>query len=292
MNRKQHKHTEVLGMNRRNVEFIYEYNQRKHYKLADDKVISKTLLEAHNFPTPKLIRIFKHFFELRGYTDELTGLSNFAIKPANGSGGGGIVIIDDYINNKWITSSGKSLNKEDMYQHATAILSGVYSLDNTSDSIIIEEKIQLHPVLKNVTYKGIPDIRVIVFKNTPVMAMMRIPTRLSDGKANLHAGGIGVAIDIETGVTFVDSNHSKVEIHPDNGQKITGITIPHWDEIIRISKEIQKIVPLPYMGIDFILDERYGAQILELNVRPGLEIQNINGKGLYGELKKIKNSHE
>lgn len=292
MNRKQHKHTEVLGMNRRNVEFIYEYNQRKHYKLADDKVISKTLLEAHNFPTPKLIKVFKHFFELRGYTDELTGLSNFAIKPANGSGGGGIVIIDDYINNKWITSSGKSLNKEDMYQHATAILSGVYSLDNTSDSIIIEEKIQLHPVLKNVTYKGIPDIRVIVFKNTPVMAMMRIPTRLSDGKANLHAGGIGVAIDIETGVTFVDSNHSKVEIHPDNGQKITGITIPHWDEIIRISKEIQKIVPLPYMGIDFILDERYGAQILELNVRPGLEIQNINGKGLYGELKKIKNSHE
>lgn len=292
MNKKQYRQLEVLGMNRRNVGFIYEYNQRKHYKLADDKVISKTLLGEHNFPTPKLIRIFKHFFELRSYTEELAGLSNFAIKPANGRGGGGIVIIDDYMNNKWITTSGKILDKQDMYQHATAILSGVYSLDNTNDTIIIEEKIQLHPVLKNITYKGIPDIRMIVFKNIPVMAMMRIPTKLSDGKANLHSGGIGVAIDIKTGTTFVDPNYSKVDIHPDNGQTLTGITIPHWDEIVTISKEIQKIVPLPYMGIDFILDERYGAQILELNVRPGLEIQNINGKGLYAELKKIGRNHE
>jgi len=37
---------------------------------------------------------------------------------------------------------------------------------------------------------------------------------------------------------------------------------------------------LGYMGIDFVIDERYGPQILEVNVRPGLEIQNINGAGL------------
>ncbi len=292
MRNRQHKQIALLGMNRRNVDFIYEYNQRKHYKLADDKVISKTLLEEHNFPTPRLIKVYNHFFQLRKYTEDLAGMSNFAIKPANGRGGGGIVIIDDYINNKWITTSGKSLDKQAMYQHATAILSGVYSLDNTNDSIIIEEKIQLHPVLKNITYKGIPDIRMIVFKRTPVMAMMRIPTKLSDGKANLHSGGIGVAIDLKTGITFVDPNYSKVDTHPDNGQKITGLTIPHWDEIVTISKEIQKIVPLPYMGIDFIIDERYGAQILELNVRPGLEIQNINGKGLHAELLKIGINHE
>jgi D-alanine-D-alanine ligase-like ATP-grasp enzyme len=35
-----------------------------------------------------------------------------------------------------------------------------------------------------------------------------------------------------------------------------------------------------YMGIDFVIDKRYGPQILECNVRPGLEIQNINDKGL------------
>ena len=280
-----------MGMNRRNVDYIYEYNQRKHYKLADDKVISKTLLEEHHFPTPKLIRVFTHFFELRRYTDELAGLSNFAIKPANGRGGGGIVIIDDFVDGKWITASGKTLDRKDMYQHATAILSGVYSLDNTNDSIIIEEKIQLHSLLKNITYKGIPDIRMIVFKHQPVMAMMRIPTKQSDGKANLHSGGIGLAIDLDSGVTFVPPDYSGPDVHPDNGQRLTGITIPHWDDIISISTKIQEIVPLPYMGIDFILDERYGAQILELNVRPGLEIQNINGKGLNAELKKLE-AHE
>ncbi len=284
----QLKNLSLLGINRRNVNFIYEYNQRKYFQLADDKVISKTLLEKHNFPTPKLIRVFKHFFELKSYIHELTGLSNFAIKPANGRGGGGIVIIDEYTNGKWITASGKSLTKQDLYRHAADILSGVYSLDNTNDSIIIEEKIQLHPVLENITYKGIPDIRVIVFKQHPVMAMMRIPTKCSDGKANLHAGGIGIAIDIKTGITFNNPDYSKEDIHPDNGQKLTGITMPFWDDIISISKEIQKTVPLPYMGIDFILDKRYGAQILELNVRPGLEIQNINGKGLFAELRKIE----
>lgn len=284
----QHKSLALLGMNRRNVNYIYEYNQRKNYKLADDKVISKNLLEAHNFPTPKLIRVFAHFFELRTYIDELTGLSNFAIKPANGRGGGGIVIIDEYKDEKWITASGKILDKQAMLQHASDILSGVYSLDNTNDSIIIEEKIQLHPVLQNITYKGIPDIRMIVFKQHPVMAMMRIPTKISDGKANLHAGGIGIAIDIETGITFSNPDYAKVDVHPDNGQKLTGITMPYWNDMVSISKEIQNIVPLPYMGIDFIIDERYGAQILELNVRPGLEIQNINGKGLYQELRKIE----
>ena len=34
------------------------------------------------------------------------------------------------------------------------------------------------------------------------MGMVRIPTLASGGRANLHQGGIGVAMDLATGLTF------------------------------------------------------------------------------------------
>ena len=39
--------TKVLGINERNVSLIYPNNERKYYKLADDKVLTKTILETH-----------------------------------------------------------------------------------------------------------------------------------------------------------------------------------------------------------------------------------------------------
>lgn len=280
-------HKTLLGMNGRNVDYIYTHNQRKHYPLADNKLLSKKLLETHSFPTPRLLFEYNYFFELRNILTDLTGKSNFVIKPVKGKGGGGIKIIDKSSPNGWITSSGKIMKKGELIQHATDIISGVYSLDNSNDSILIEEKIELHTELERMTYLGIPDIRIIVFKNTPVMAMMRIPTKKSDGKANLHAGGVGIAIDIESGLTFINPTYRKCsEKHPDTEETLTGVEIPHWQEILTISRKIQNHVPLQYLGIDFVIDKRYGPQILELNVRPGLEIQNINGKGLRQILEK------
>lgn len=280
--------TALLGMNSRNVDYIYTHNQRRHYPFADDKLISKQLLESKGFPTPKLMYSYSYFFQQKNIIPDLWGKSDFAIKPVHGKGGGGIVIIDGHTEDGWLTASGNLFTADDMVQHTSDILSGVYSLDNSNDSILIEEKIQLHEMLQRITYKGIPDIRVIVFKKEPVMAMMRIPTRKSDGKANLHSGGIGVAIDIETGETFINPTYQKCQsVHPDTGEQLTGVTIPYWQDIIAISREIQKHVPLQYLGIDFVLDQRYGPQILEMNVRPGLEIQNINGKGLRPILEEI-----
>jgi len=43
---------------------------------------------------------------------------------------------------------------------------------------------------------GLPDIRVIAYNMVPVMAMMRIPTKESGGKANIHGGACAVGIDI------------------------------------------------------------------------------------------------
>jgi D-alanine-D-alanine ligase-like ATP-grasp enzyme len=45
-------------------------------------------------------------------------------------------------------------------------------------------------------------------------------------------------------------------------------------------------VPLGYAGIDVCLDERRGPVVIEVNARPGIEIQNALQKGLVPELQK------
>ncbi len=279
----------VLGINNRNISYIYEYNERKYYQQADDKLLSKRILEKNGFPTPKLLFEFEHFFELPYITKALKGKSDFVIKPARGMGGVGIVVFDKYENEKWLTVSGDTMDSDQLYQHSAMILSGVFSLDGTQDAVMVEERIEVDDLFKKISYKGIPDIRVIVFQNQPVMAMLRIPTKKSKGKANLHMGGIGVGINLKDGKTFVASTYPKgVEYNPDNGEKVVDIQIPYWELIMEISSKVQKIIPLGYMGIDWVIDKRFGPQILELNVRPGLEIQNINGIGLQKVLQKIK----
>ena len=52
--------------------------------------------------------------------------------------------------------------------------------------MIIEKKIILTKEIELFATYGLPDIRVIAYNKVPVMAMLRIPTKESDGKANIH----------------------------------------------------------------------------------------------------------
>ena len=133
--------------------------------------------------------------------------------------------------------------------------------------------------------EGLADIRIVVFRKKPVMAMMRIPTLKSQGRANLHQGGIGVSVNIETGITenaqFMKEN---IFTHPDSGAKITGIKVPFFSEMLKMCRLLPDEIKLDYLGFDFAVDRNRGPLILEVNARPGLEIQNINGKGLLNAL--------
>ena len=279
----------VLGMNERNIRYIYPYNDRKHYQLADDKLLTKKILGKAEIPTPRLINYYEHYFQLENLSKDLKNKSNFVIKPARSMGGGGIILFENYADGYWHTITGVKYDPHLIRHHTAMILGGVFSLDNERDVVIVEEKIQLHDELKRISSRGIPDIRVIVFNKQPLMAMLRLPTKKSGGKANLHAGGIAVGIKMQSGHTFVNPNYDKSpEIHPDNGENLCDFQIPFWKDIIKISEKIVEIVPLGYMGIDFVIDQRHGPLVLELNVRPGLEIQNVNGRGLRKILQKYQ----
>jgi alpha-L-glutamate ligase-like protein len=145
--------------------------------------------------------------------------------------------------------------------------------------------VKFDPVFDHVSYLGVPDIRIIVFKGVPVMAMIRLPTRSSDGKANLHMGGVGAGIDMRTGITTnAVVGTSPMHEHPDTGSPVVGLKIPHWDDMLEIASRCYEITGLGYLGVDLVLDAALGPLILEMNARPGLNIQIANAAGLLPRL--------
>jgi len=110
--------------------------------------------------------------------------------------------------------------------------------------------------------------------------MVRLPTRQSSGKANLHQGAIGVGVDLATGVTLGGVfQNDLINYHPDTLNSIVGIQIPFWDQILHIAASCYELTGLGYLGVDIVLDQEQGPLMLELNARPGLNIQIANREG-------------
>ncbi|HIP44498.1 MAG TPA: hypothetical protein EYG93_04080 [Sulfurospirillum arcachonense] len=130
------------------------------------------------------------------------------------------------------------------------------------------------------SFEGVPDIRVVVYRGFPAMAMLRCSTKESDGKANLHQGAVGVGIDLKTGRAINAVQHDEpVTIHPDTKFDFSELQIPRWDELLPLAASCYDITDMGYLGVDIVLDKDLGPLILELNARPGLAIQIANGIG-------------
>jgi len=276
----------VLSMNRRNLDYIYTRNERRHFPLADNKLLTKEVLVAAGVRMPKTYRTYSYFYELRNLERDLGEYHDFVIKPAQGSGGNGIIVIVGRSGQDWLGISGKVYTVYDLQKHITDIIFGVYSFD-LGDRAIIESRITQHPEMEALSPLGLADVRVIMCDDFPVMSMTRVPTKQSDGKANLHQGAVGVAIDIATGIT----THARflgqsVDKHPDSGIPLLGRTLPYWQEIIELAQLAAKAVPLKYLGVDISVSPD-GPQLLEINVRPGLEIQNVNSRGMLSVLQAM-----
>lgn len=289
----------VLGMNSRNLTYIRPNNLKPARILADNKIESKKILKKNGIPIPKLLAQIKSHEELDIFDwDSLP--NSFVLKPNSGLGGSGILIVyarKKGVKNVWIKSNGKTISKKDLFNHIHNILDGAFSITNSADIAFFEERLKISKELKPYSYKGIPDIRIIIYNKVPIMAMLRLPTKSSDGKANLQQGGIGVGIDIATGTTTtaVQGKSKIVEYIPKTRMLLRGIKIPYWNEMLEYSVKAQEVSSLGYLGADIALDRDNGPVFLELNAQPGLSIQIANMAGLKSRLKrveglKIKNS--
>lgn len=281
----------VLGMNRRNFDVISKYNRRRFYPLVDDKVQTKELANKIGISTPRLIGKIEYQFEAKNILDMIKDQTEFVIKPAQGSGGKGVLVIKDYHGGIFTTASGRQLAYNEVYQHISNILSGLYSLGGKYDTAIIEELVHFSDIFRDYSYQGVPDVRVIVYKGFPALAMTRLPTRASGGRANLHQGAIGVGLDIATGKALHGvCRDMPISVQPDTGADLMKIEVPFWREHLIIGAMAYEMTGLGYLGADIVLDARRGPMMLELNARPGLAIQIANGIGLKSRLKEIDES--
>ncbi len=272
---------EVLGLNRRNHEYLFAYNSRHRYALVDDKRATKATLAAHGVPTPALRHVCETQWGVRRLGEALAATEDFVVKPARGAGGAGIVVIVGRQAGRFLKASGATLGQRDLEAHACDVLAGTYSARGAEDVVLVEERVVAESTLGALAYRGVPDLRVLVFRGVPVLAMLRLPTRRSDGRSNLHLGGVGVGVDLGSGRTTAGvRGRRRVTEHPDSGRPLAGTVVPAWDEILVLATRAADAIGLGFVGVDVVLDARHGPLVLELNARPGLAIQVANRRGL------------
>ncbi len=285
--------TGILGINKRNHAYISRYNPRRLYPLVDDKLKTKQLALAEGVAVPGLIGTIREQHGVNQIEAMVKNWQGFCIKPARGSGGRGIILILRHQNGLYYKPGDKTETTQDMKRHISNILAGLYSLGGKPDTVVVENIINFDPVFDGYSFEGVPDTRVIIFKGFPVMAMMRLSTTTSKGKANLHQGAVGVGLCLRTGraLRAVQFNQP-VRLHPDTGRDLYALQVPHWDTLLTMAASCYEMSGLGYIGTDMVLDRQRGPLLLELNARPGLSIQIANGRGLLPNLKAIERLSE
>jgi len=280
----------VLGLNERNANIIQRFNERRLYPLVDNKLHTKRLAIEAGIAVPELYGVITNQHDVRQLVGVCGAREDFVIKPARGTGGDGILVVTGRSASRELyqMADGDIIAESDIRHHVSNIVSGQYSFIGTRDSAMIEYRVQSDPFFDPVAFQGVPDIRVLVYRGYPVMAMVRLPTRRSRGKANLHQGAVGAGIALSTGRTLAGVlGNDVVEEHPDTGVPIGGLEMPRWHECLELAARCHELTGLGYLGVDIVLDRFLGPLILELNARPGLNIQIANRAGLQDRLSHV-----
>jgi alpha-L-glutamate ligase-like protein len=278
----------VLGMNARNLSGILGHNPRALYPLVDDKLRFWEQCARLDLPTPTVYGTIDRHGDLRHLRQFLDLSPAAAIKPARGSSGRGILLLSGREEMGYRRHNGEVMDVQQVRCHISDILSGMHSLGGRPDRAMIQRLVGVHATFAEMTYLGTPDLRILVYRGLAAMAMLRLPTRESQGRANLHQGGVGVGIELRSGRTTraICRGHA-IDRHPDTTVPLRGLEIPEWNRVLDLSTRLARATGLGFLGVDIVLDPEEGPLILEANVRPGLAIQIANGQGLRGVLQEI-----
>lgn len=279
----------VLSLNARALHYTTAANVRAAIRLANDKLGTKRTLQKAGVPVPRLYAVVASYGDLKRF--RWTKLPpSFVVKPASSSGGGGVSVI--FGRNKkgnWVKADKTEIFIPELRNHVLNILDGNFSRGNVPDAALFEQRVRNHAALKPYCVKGVPDIRVLVYNLVPIMAMLRLPTEESGGRANLHTGGIGVGIELAEGITTTAIHHGQlIETLPSQRLPLAGIRIPEWQKILHMAVETAQATGLRFAGVDIALDRDDGPVVLEINARPGLDIQLANMAPLRSRLRRVE----
>lgn len=278
----------ILGMNARNLLYIKKFNHKKSISLADSKIKTKTYLSARGVPFAETFATVGSKAELQDWDFVSLLPKNFVIKPNEGSKGNGILIMER--RGDVFHTQDRDYTEAELRAHMIDILDGAFSISGWFDTVLVEEQLLPDEWFRHFCQHGLADIRVIVFNLVPVAAMIRMPTALSGGKANLAQGGAGFGIDVTTGEILSFFQHKTLhhDVFPERYRFLRWKKIGYWNDILLYSSQIQIFANLGYLALDWVITPT-GPKLLELNARAGLEVQNVNGIALRSRLRKVEN---
>lgn len=278
----------ILGINCRNLSYILDSNERRLYPRVDNKLVTKDICKKHAISAPETYGVVRSHGDVQRFGEIVQNRKDFVIKPARGAAGRGVLVIGEHVGDLYLTPSGRRIPASEVRYHLSAVVSGLYSLGGRADEAIIEQRVVTHPVLQSVAVGGTPDVRVILYRTVPVMAMVRLPTQSSGGRANLHQGAIAAAVDMSTGRTYGGVSKGRmVASHPDTGVSIVDLQLPEWTRLLNESMRLADALELGYIGIDYVIDAEAGPLVLEANARPGLAIQVAHRRGIRPSLERV-----
>jgi len=272
-----------MGLNARE-KYIKKLNNRDSFKLANDKIYSREILEQFEIRVPKILGLLERRKDLLEFDFKILP-KEFVIKPSHGSKGNGILVLKHYKDDVYQKVDRSFVKEKELRKHIISIIDGIFSLEKTFDTAIIEERIKPHPCFSTLDNVGLPDIRVIVVNMIPVMAMLRIPTKKSEGKANLHQGACAFGLDLKTGKIIHGISEGKTLTLT---SKMREFELPFFDTILDYAVRSQEASGIGYLGVDITIDQDKGPLVIELNAQPGLEIQNANLASLRQRIKRIE----
>ena len=267
---------------------IEKYNPREMLQNLD-KIEEKVLLTGAGISVPETYLLLETVDDMEKLKEWLKDWNDgFAIKPASGHGGAGIKVINSRTAGRFITISGKGIGSDEIMVHAERILKGSYTRGEP-DRVIVERRLILDRSLRELMTPGLLDIRVVSLHGFPLMAMTRLPTKRSKGKANIHQGAIGAGISLCEGrITSATLLRRNVKRHPTSGRQILGFKFNMWEEILEVASLASDVSGLGFVGVDLTVDIKTKVTILEVNKRPGLEIQNANRAGLKRRIRWVE----
>lgn len=280
-------HHGILGLNARNLLYIKPFNPRKAIALADDKMKTKAFLAARGIPVAKVFGRIRSRKDLRSF--DMTSLpESCVLKPNRGFGGEGILILNGRRHGTFLEQGTHPLPERRLRAHIEDILDGCFSIDGRPDTAFFERLLVPHECFAPFCPAGLPDIRIVVFNLIPVMAMLRIPTAQSGGKANVHLGGVGIGIDLASGTTTFAAQYNRMIPTLPHGRSPNGIPLPNWQTLLFTASRIQELTNIGYLAVDLTIDTEQGPLLLEVNARAGLMVQVANLAPLRQRLERIK----
>jgi alpha-L-glutamate ligase-like protein/uncharacterized protein (TIGR02421 family) len=276
----------LLGINARNLLYIRPFNPGKAIAFADSKLKTKAFLEARGIPVPRLYAKIRSRRELRHF-DFAKLPDSCVLKPNFGYGGEGIRVLLGRRDGEFYDDRG-IVTERDLIRHIEDILDAKYAISHTADVAYFEQRLIPHDTFTALKPQGMPDVRIVVFNLVPVMAMLRIPTRESFGKANVHLGGIGLGIDLAKGTTTYATQYNRILISLPDGADPKGHAIPRFQDLLLIASRVQQITNIGFLAVDLTLDKEDGPMLLEVNARSGLMVQVANLAPLRSRLERVQ----